>query len=75
VPRLTLLLQNIHATKTGFDIWCGFDYTGADKPGWSQKAVGELERCYRKGAKGVGELGDKGLGELYSKPTPAMEFI
>ena len=53
-----------------FDIWCGFDYTGADKPGWSQKAVAELERCYKKGAKGVGELGDKGLGELYSKPTP-----
>ena len=30
----------------------------------------ELERCYKKGAKGVGELGDKGEGELYSKPTP-----
>ncbi len=56
--------------KDRFDIWCGFDYTGADKPGWSQKAVAELERCYKKGAKGVGELGDKGLGELYSKPTP-----
>src|SRR3982751_2953800 len=56
--------------KERFDIWCGFDYTGADKPGWSQKAVAELERCHKKGAKGVGELGDKGLGELYSKPTP-----
>ncbi len=56
--------------KDRFDIWCGFDYTGADKPGWAQKAVAELERCYKKGAKGVGELGDKGLGELYSKPTP-----
>ncbi|MBD0332575.1 MAG: amidohydrolase family protein, partial [Chitinophagaceae bacterium] len=30
----------------------------------------ELERCYKKGARGVGELGDKGLGEFYSKPTP-----
>jgi len=56
--------------KDRFEIWCGFDYTGADKAGWSQKAVAELERCYKKGAKGVGELGDKGLGELYSKPTP-----
>jgi predicted TIM-barrel fold metal-dependent hydrolase len=56
--------------KDRFNIWCGFDYTGADKPGWSQKAVAELERCYKKGAKGVGELGDKGLGELYSKPSP-----
>ncbi len=53
-----------------FEVWCGFDYTGADQPGWAEKAVAELERCYRMGARGVGELGDKGLGELYSKPTP-----
>jgi len=32
-------------------------------------AVAELERCFRKGAKGVGELGDKGLGEYYSSPV------
>ncbi len=56
--------------KDRFEIWCGFDYTGSDKPGWEQRAVAELERCYKKGARGVGELGDKGLGELYSKPTP-----
>ncbi|GAA4413474.1 hypothetical protein GCM10023187_41800 [Nibrella viscosa] len=53
-----------------FEVWCGFDYTGKDQPGWSEKAVKELERCYRAGARGVGELGDKGLGEFYSKPTP-----
>lgn len=56
--------------KNRFDVWCGFDYTGLDQPGWQKRAVAELERCYKKGAKGVGELGDKGLGELYSKPTP-----
>jgi predicted TIM-barrel fold metal-dependent hydrolase len=56
--------------KGRFEIWCGFDYTGADQSGWDKKAVAELERCYKKGAKGVGELGDKGLGELYSNPTP-----
>lgn len=53
-----------------FEVWCGFDYTDADKPGWEQRAVAELERCYKKGARGIGELGDKGLGELYSRPTP-----
>ena len=53
-----------------FDLWCGFDYTGYDKPGFGPEAVKELERCYKKGAKGVGELGDKGAGELYSKPVP-----
>ena len=56
--------------KNRFDIWCGFDYTGLEKPGWEKHAVEELERCHKKGAKGVGELGDKGLGELYSQPTP-----
>ena len=56
--------------KDRFEIWCGFDYTGFDKPGWEKHAIEELERCYKKGARGVGELGDKGLGEYYSKPTP-----
>ncbi|MBL7700474.1 MAG: amidohydrolase [Chitinophagaceae bacterium] len=56
--------------KDRFIIFCGFDYTGADQPGWSDKAIKELERCVKAGARGVGELGDKGLGELYSKPTP-----
>ena len=55
--------------KDRFEVWCGFDYTGYDKPGWEEHAIGELERCYKKGARGVGELGDKGLGEFYSKPT------
>ena len=52
-----------------FEVWCGFDYTGYEEPGWSEKAVRELERCFQVGARGVGELGDKGLGELFSRPT------
>lgn len=55
-----------------FDLWCGFDYTGYNEEGWSEKAVKELERCFKAGAKGVGELGDKGEGLLYSKPTEAI---
>lgn len=53
-----------------FELWCGFDYTGYDKPGFGPAAVKELQRCFSKGAKGVGELGDKGAGELYSEPVP-----
>ncbi len=68
--RFDSLVEKYGRYKDRFDIWCGFDYTGLDKPGWQQKALAELERCYKKGAKGVGELGDKGLGELYSRPTP-----
>jgi predicted TIM-barrel fold metal-dependent hydrolase len=52
-----------------FELWCGFDYTGFGTAGWSQRAVAELERCYQKGARGIGELGDKGEGEIYSRPT------
>ena len=54
-----------------FDIWCGFDYTGYELPGpdWIDRSIAELERCRKKGAKGIGELGDKGLGEYYSRPV------
>ncbi|NWG14631.1 MAG: amidohydrolase [Acidobacteria bacterium] len=45
-----------------FEVWCGFDYSGWDQPGWAQKAVAELERCVKLGARGVGEEGDKGKG-------------
>lgn len=54
-----------------FELWCGFDYTGFDKPGFGPSAVKELERCYKLGARGVGELGDKGTGESFSRPVRA----
>jgi uncharacterized protein len=54
-----------------FELWCGFDYTGYDGPDWPDHAIKELERCHDLGAKGIGELGDKGLGLVYSQPTPA----
>ncbi len=54
-----------------FELWCGFDYAGYDQTGYGSAAVKELERCYRMGARGVGELGDKGLGEFYSEPVKA----
>jgi predicted TIM-barrel fold metal-dependent hydrolase len=52
-----------------FEVWCGIDYTGYQEPGWTERAIRELERCFQVGARGVGELGDKGLGELFSRPT------
>lgn len=54
-----------------FELWCGFDYTGYEEEGWVENAIKELERCYKLGARGIGELGDKGEGLLYSKPTKA----
>jgi uncharacterized protein len=48
-----------------FSLWCGFDYSGYDQPGYGPAAVKELERCHAQGAIGVGELGDKGKGLFY----------
>jgi predicted TIM-barrel fold metal-dependent hydrolase len=45
-----------------FDLWCGLDLRDADKPDFPASAVRELERCHRAGARGVGELVDKGGG-------------
>jgi predicted TIM-barrel fold metal-dependent hydrolase len=58
-------LYSRHPTR--FELWCGFDYTGHDQPGYGPAAVAELERCFRKGARGVGEEGDKGLGMGFGK--------
>lgn len=51
-----------------FELWCGIDYTGYDQAGFGPAAVAELERCHQKGARGIGELGDKGKGLFYCKP-------
>jgi len=67
--RFDSLYEKYSRYKDRFEVWCGFDYTGHEKPGWGKHAVAELERCYKKGATGVGELGDKGLGEFYSLPV------
>ncbi len=45
-----------------FEMWCGFDFAGYDKPGFGLAAVKELERCRHVGARGVGEIHDKGKG-------------
>jgi uncharacterized protein len=48
-----------------FDLWCAFDMTGVNQPGFGPQAVKTLEACHRAGARGVGEIHDKGLG-LYA---------
>ncbi len=55
-----------------FELWCYFDFTGWEQPGWSERAVAELERCHRMGARGVGELMDKGMG---FKPMPGTSTV
>jgi len=45
-----------------FEMWCGLDFTGYDTPGFASSSVKELKRCYQTGARGVGEIHDKGQG-------------
>lgn len=49
-------------------LWCGLDLTGS-----SADAIKELERCVKKGAKGVGEMSDKGSG-LLRGDSPSMHM-
>ena len=58
-----------HADR--FEIWCGLDFTGYNKPGFGPSAIAELERCVKLGARGVGEITDKGNG-LARGTMPAM---
>jgi predicted TIM-barrel fold metal-dependent hydrolase len=50
-----------------FEVWCGFDFAGYDQPGFGPAALRELERCHQAGARGVGELHDKGRGMASGK--------
>ena len=70
-PLFDSLYQVYSKYENRFDIWCGIDFTGYEKPNWNKQAIKELIRCFKIGAKGVGELGDKGKGLLYSRPIPA----
>jgi predicted TIM-barrel fold metal-dependent hydrolase len=63
-------IYNVYAKYPGrFEVWCGFDYTGFGTTSWPASAIKELERCHKVGARGIGELGDKGYGEVYSHPV------
>lgn len=45
-----------------FQLWCSLYAGDVEDPGYTARAVAEIERCYRLGARGVGEVTDKGWG-------------
>lgn len=71
-PKFDSILDFFSKYPDRFDVWCSIDYTGYDEEGYGPDAVAELERCVKLGAKGVGELGDKGKGLFYSNTGPAI---
>jgi len=67
-PQLDAVVARYNKHPGRFSVWCGFDYTGYDQPGYGPAAVAELERCFKAGAEGVGEMGDKGKGMCFTHP-------
>ncbi len=57
-----------------FRFWCSFDYTGFDLPDWEERALASLQRYFEMGIVGVGEMGDKGLGDMYGHPVPGRDI-
>ncbi len=60
--KFDTLMKKFSKSGNRFELWCGFDYTGYDEPGYGPSAVKELERCVKAGARGVGEVMFKGKG-------------
>jgi uncharacterized protein len=52
-----------------FAVYCSLDLADFDAPDFQSRAVAELERCQRHGARGVGEVSDKGWGLVPSSET------
>ena len=53
-----------------FELWCGLDVSGDNVP---ESTIAELERCVKLGARGVGEISDKGRGIRGSDPPMHMD--
>lgn len=45
-----------------FDVWAGLDVSGADQPDFTTRVLAEIERGFKLGIRGIGELSDKGRG-------------
>ena len=52
-----------------FEHWCGLDFSTHASPDFPKATLAELERCHAAGAKGIGEIHDKGQGLRSGKST------
>jgi len=53
-----------------FLLYAGVLRENVDAPDYPQRAAAELQRCYQKGARGLGELSDKGWGYTRDRSAP-----
>ncbi|MDY3979208.1 MAG: amidohydrolase family protein [Tidjanibacter sp.] len=66
------MVERYGAYPDRFAIWCSLDYTDFDKEDWSERAIARLEELHSKGAVGIGEMVDKGLGDTYARPVSGL---
>jgi len=52
-----------------FELWCGLDFSAHAKADFPASALAELARCHAAGARGIGEIHDKGQGLRSGKST------
>ncbi len=45
-----------------FQLYCSLDTSNIEAPDYPKRAAAEVERCFQMGARGVGEITDKGSG-------------
>jgi len=58
-----------------FQLYCGIDLNEIGASDYPERAAQELYRCYEMGARGVGELTDKGLGLSADSSIPRDERL
>jgi len=68
------VLQKYSKHADRFRFWCCFDYTDIMEDKGSERAIAYLEKCKELGAVGVGEMGDKGDGDLYARPVEGRKL-
>ena len=72
--RLTEIRKPYDRFPGRFDLWCAFDMEGVNQTGFGPHAVEALEACHRAGARGVGEIHDKGLGLYHPIGTGPLSW-
>jgi hypothetical protein len=62
---------------TRFRLYCGLDTSDTQAKDYPQRVVNELVRCFQKGARGVGEVTDKGwgIGGRMDAPLPRNQRL
>jgi len=60
--RFTEISRQYSAYPNRFEMWCMFNLDDFGKSDFEKSALKSLEECHRAGARGVGEIHDKGRG-------------